>query len=236
MFTSRTIVAIIKKIYDKYPDLPFQETARAIYRRLRAKPDEFYRNFKPVNSTPPLRCNPASRTEIHTLTCHRHLFMYITAAKSLLRFFSDVAVVVHDDGSLTTNDIATIKRHIEGIKVIRRCDADKTVGDLFAPFPKTTTYRAKIINSLELTDHALLAGKEKLIISNSDILFLRRPDDVSRRRSKRRGCRHDNALNVGSPRLSAFQAVWLRPFFDRFLGFDCARKRSFWFPRRERGA
>jgi hypothetical protein len=104
--------------------------------------------------------------------------MYITAAKSLLRFVPNVSVVVHDDGSLTTKDIATIKRHIEGIKVIRRCDADKAVGELLAPFPKTTAYRAKIINSLELTDHALLAGQEKIIITNSDILFLRRPDDV----------------------------------------------------------
>lgn len=104
--------------------------------------------------------------------------MYVTAVKSLLRFVSDVAVVVHDDGTLTAADIAAIGHHIEGIKVIRRCDADRTVADLLAPFPKTKAYRAEVINSLELIDHALLATKEKIIITNSDILFLRRPDDV----------------------------------------------------------
>jgi hypothetical protein len=142
--------------------------------------DEIYRNFEPINATKPLRCNPAAQTEVHTLTCHKHIFMYITAVKSLLRFVSDVAIVVHDDGSLTTNDIGTIKSHIKGIKVIRRHDADKAVGKLLAPFPRAANYRAKIINSLELTDHALLATKEKIIITNSDTLFLRRPDDVIR--------------------------------------------------------
>jgi hypothetical protein len=173
-----TVVPLIKKLYDKNPDLPFHNTARAFYQRLRGNPARLYRNFKPINSTKPLKCNPASQTELHTLTCHNHLFMYITAVKSLLRFVSDVAVVVHDDGSLTTKDIATIEHHIEGIKVIRRGDADRIAEGFLARFPKTTTFRTEIINSLELTDHALLAGKEKLIITNSDTLFLRRPDDV----------------------------------------------------------
>jgi hypothetical protein len=173
-----SIVTFIKKTYEKNPDLPFRKALRAIYWQLLGSPRRLYRNFKPVNSTKPLRCNPASQTELHTLTCHKHVFMYITAIKSLLRFVSDVAVVVHDDGSLTTKDVTTIEHHIDGIKVIRRCEADEIVGKLLAPYPKTASYRSEVINSLELTDHALLAGKEKLIITNSDTLFLRRPDDI----------------------------------------------------------
>jgi len=168
----------IKKTYENNPNLPFRRAVRAIYWRLRANPRRFYRNFKPVNSTKPLRCNPASQTELHTLTCHDHVFMYITAIKSLLRFVSDLAVVVHDDGSLTPKDIITIERHIIGIKVIRRSEADKIVGKLLAPYPKTASYRSAVINSLELTDHALLAGRDRVIITNSDTLFLRRPDEI----------------------------------------------------------
>jgi hypothetical protein len=96
----------------------------------------------------------------------------------LLRYVPDLAVVAHDDGSLAPNDIATIERHIRGVKVIRRLDSDKAVGTILAHFPKVRAYRAQIINSMELTDHALLAQKEKVIIINSDVLFLRQPDEV----------------------------------------------------------
>jgi hypothetical protein len=106
--------------------------------------------------------------------------MYITAIKSLLRFVSELAVVVHDDGSLTLDDIGTIKRHIIGIKVIRRPEADESLSRLLELYPRTAAYRASVINSLELTDHALLAGRDKLIITNSDTLFLRRPEEIMR--------------------------------------------------------
>ena len=166
-----SIRTYIKKTYENNPNLPFRKVARAIYWRLYASPRGLYRNFKPVSSTKPLKCNPASRTELHTLTCHDHVFLYITAIKSLLRFVSDLAVVVHDDGSLTTKDIETIEHHIVGIKVIQRNEADRIVGKLLAPYPKTASYRSKVINSLELTDHGLLAGRDKAIITNSDTFF-----------------------------------------------------------------
>ena len=172
------IAQIIKNVYHRHPSLPFYSSARAIYSRLRTNQKELYYKFRSVHLTKPLRCNPNSRTELHALTCHNHLFMYITAVKSLLRFVSDVALVVHDDGSLTAKDIARIKHHVEGIKVIRRRDADRITRELLGPFPKTRNYRAAITNSLELTDHALFAGREKLLIINSDVLFLQRPDEV----------------------------------------------------------
>lgn len=173
-----TIGTFIKRTYQGNPRLPFRKLARALYWRLRASPRRFYRSFRPVNSTRPLKCNPAAQTELHTLTCHEHVFMYITAIKSLLRFVSELAVVVHDDGSLTEQDIGTIERHIVGIKVIRRREADEMVGKILASFPRTAAYRAAVINSLELTDHALLANRDKVIITNSDTLFLRRPNEL----------------------------------------------------------
>jgi hypothetical protein len=168
----------IKKTYSNNPKLPFRKVARAIYWRLRASPRRFYRSFKPVSQTKPLKCNPTAQIELHTLTCHDHVLMYITAIKSLLRFVSDLAVVVHDDGSLSAEDISTIEHHIPGIKVISRGEADEIVGRLLFDYPKTAKYRSSVVNSLELTDHALLAGRDRLIITNSDTLFLKRPDEV----------------------------------------------------------
>src|SRR5690242_19717491 len=135
-----TFAPLLKKLYGKYPRLPFHRTARSAYWWLHARPEKLYRSFKLVQSTRPLACNPAARTEVHTLTCHKHVFMYITAIKSLLRFVSDLAVVAHDDGSLTTADIATIEHHIPGSKVIRRSDADKIAEKLLAPFHRTRAF------------------------------------------------------------------------------------------------
>jgi hypothetical protein len=175
-----TLSSLIKEAFENNSWLPFRGIARAIYWRLRTNSRRFYRCFKPVATTRPLKCDPASEVELHTLTCHDHVFMYITATKSLLRFVSGLAVVVHDDGSLTPEDIRAIERHIVGVKVIRRQDADGLVGRRLALCPKTARYRTAVVNSLELTDHALLAGREKIIITNSDTLFLRRPDEVLR--------------------------------------------------------
>src|SRR3954471_8606776 len=173
-----TLAPLIKKLYGRYPRLPFHRAARDAYWWLSARPEKLYRSLEAIQSTQPLPCNPAALTEVHTLTCHKHVFMYITAIKSLLRFISDVAIVVHDDGSLTTADIATIKHHVQGSKVIRRSDADDIAEKLLAPFPKTRAFRSAVINALELTDHALLADRKKIIITNSDTLFLRRPDEL----------------------------------------------------------
>lgn len=175
-----TLASLIKKLYRKYPGMPFHRTARDAYWWLRARPEKLYRGLKAIESTPPLACNPAALTELHTLTCHKHVYMYITAIKSLLRFISGLAIVVHDDGSLTTADITTIEQHIPGARVIRRSDADEIAKKLLASFPKTRAFRDTVINALELTDHGLLAARKKIVVTNSDTLFLRRPDELIR--------------------------------------------------------
>src|SRR3569833_2664748 len=120
-----TFGAFIKRFYEKNPGIPFRKMARAIYWKYWASPRRFYRTFDAVDSTAPLKCNADAHTEVHTLTCHDHVFMYITAIKSLLRFVSDLAVVVHDDGTLTEQDVSKLEHHIVGIKVIRRVEADE---------------------------------------------------------------------------------------------------------------
>ena len=102
--------------------------------------------------------------------------MFLLSVKSLLRFEPNIAVVLHDDGSLTPADLRTLRHHIKGIRIIRRAEADSMADRAMIECPHARAYRARVINSLELTDHLLLGSGEKLIITNSDTLFLRRPD------------------------------------------------------------
>jgi hypothetical protein len=130
-----------------------------------------------VSGTPPLRCNPAATTAIHTVTSHHHLRMYLTAIKSVLRYHDDVAVVVHDDGSLDAGDAAFLEHHLPGVQVIDRASADRQMEPLLARYPHSRRLRERVVNSLELFDNMLLSPTARIVNMNSDVLFLREPRD-----------------------------------------------------------
>ena len=129
-----------------------------------------------ILATSPLSCNPDARCELHTLTAHHHVCMYLTALKSLLVHFDDVAVVTHDDGSLTREDNALLTAHIDGIRIIPKPDADKAMAPILEGYPRAAALRARVVNALELFDNILLARTEKLINMNSDVLFFAPPE------------------------------------------------------------
>ncbi len=136
------------------------------------------RTFRPILGTRLLKCNPQAKVEIHTLTCHYHLPMYISAIKSLLRFYDDIAVIVHDDGTLNGKDNILLEKHVKGIRVIDKASADKKVGDALGGYKTCAKYRPSVINSMELLDFMLLAEKNKIICMNSDVLFLSKPEEL----------------------------------------------------------
>ena len=136
------------------------------------------RMYRKISRTPRFICNPSARAEIHTLTAHHHVFMYITAIKSFLRYHGDIAVVAHDDGSLTDDDKSILKAHIEGIRIIDRKVADAQMDAVLADFPHSRTLRQRIVNSMELFDNILLSKTDKVVNMNSDVLFFKEPREL----------------------------------------------------------
>ena len=135
--------------------------------------------FQDISRTSPLRCEPEAEVELHTLMGHYHLNMYLTAVKSLLRFMDHIAVVAHDgDGDLTEQDRQLLRMHIPGIRLVERCDADRQLQGLLQHYPCCRSFRSNIVNSLELFDHNLLSRGKRIIIMNSDVLFLQRPQEL----------------------------------------------------------
>ena len=141
----------------------------------RARNNLFFYNFKKILKTRCFSCNPNAITEVHTLTCHAHLFMYISAIKSLLRFYDDLAIVIHDDGSLTEEDIVLLRKHIRGIRVIDKDFADREVNHFLSPYPKCKKYRNVEPVSSQLLDISFLSKSGKVAGIDSDTLFLQRP-------------------------------------------------------------
>jgi hypothetical protein len=132
-----------------------------------------------VEDLAPVRPEPTPGcAEVHSLVCHAHLKLYLFAVKSLLRYERAVRVVVHDDGSLTEDDLALLARHVEGVTVIRREEADRRVAERLRDYPHCRRYRDSFVNAKQIFDYALLSGSRRLIGLDSDVLFLKPPRQV----------------------------------------------------------
>lgn len=133
--------------------------------------------FGGIGRVRPIETNPAASTGIHTAVPHRYLYAYLTAIKSLLRYDADFAVYVHDDGSLRDADKALIRRHLPGVTVVDRAWADDTfarrVGDDFL-----VKVRKSYTSYLKLFDPTLVTRNERIVIVDTDVLFLNRPQAI----------------------------------------------------------
>src|SRR5690242_19786768 len=84
-------------------------------------------NFKyrtRILSSPPIPCDPDATCAIHTMLSQRDLPLYLAAIKSFLRWYPNVAVVVHSDGTLRERDEAAMSRHVPCCKVVSAAEAD----------------------------------------------------------------------------------------------------------------
>lgn len=141
--------------------------------------NQLYRGFEKILETRSIKCNPRSKVELHVVSGHFHLTMYLLAVKSLLRFYNDISVVVHDgDDSFTKTDIYLLKKHIKGIKIIKRSVADKKMKLMLKDFPRIKRYRSMVVNSFELIDNLAFAKTRRIITMNSDVLFLKKPTEL----------------------------------------------------------
>ena len=132
--------------------------------------------FGAVLNTPPIRCNPEAAVEYISLVCHRDVNIYILATKSFLRFYSNVAVVVHSDGTLTRGDIINLRGQIPGIHIISRQEADERVAAKLSS-ESLKRARASDVSFIKLIDVNLFS-KRRRIIADSDLLFLQSPSEV----------------------------------------------------------
>ena len=145
--------------------------------------------------SPPVPANAsAPRAEVHQLLGHRHVGMGLWSLKSLLAT-ADVGLgaVIHDDGSLTDEDIRLMQEQLPGVRIIPRVEADVQVRTRLEGYPACKSFRFgevlvsnhrgqtynMFIMSLILFDMNLLTDCDKIIILDADVLFFRRPDIIA---------------------------------------------------------
>ncbi len=134
--------------------------------------------FRRIRKTKRFTINPNADVEIHSITCHRDINLYLIAIKSFLRFYNDIAVLVHDDGTLTKEDKELLKKHITGVRIIERKEADKIVNLFLKSKPHCLLLRKNNVTSAQIFDYLILSKKRKIISLDSDTFFIKKPDEI----------------------------------------------------------
>lgn len=155
---------------------------------LRQRSDAAARTTRPVQTGV-----DAPQFEIHMLLGHRHVGMALWAVKSFLHACGRrFAVVLHEDGSLTADDIDVLSHHLIGVKIVRKSVADAEMDDWLRAYPnchdyryaqkkhsdhRNTAYNMHIF-AVRLFDFNFYSRATKRMFLDADILFFRRPDEI----------------------------------------------------------
>jgi hypothetical protein len=104
----------------------------------------------------------------------------IGAVKSFLRFLpKEIDLHWHDDGSLSDADKNLVRRHLPGVRIISRREADKTVQTYLERngFSRLAALRQTDIMILKLADTAFFS-RGKMLQFDSDVLCLQFPREL----------------------------------------------------------
>jgi len=127
----------------------------------------------------PVSSNANSRIELHFLCCHRHVMLLLWCIKSFCKFAGELfRIVLHDDGTLTQDDLGVFAKHINGVRLITKEEADVAMADILAPYPECGAHRESYLVGQKIFDVPLLAETETVLMMDADILFFRRPDEI----------------------------------------------------------
>ncbi|HEV7405022.1 MAG TPA: hypothetical protein VGO11_18910 [Chthoniobacteraceae bacterium] len=112
---------------------------------------------------------------VATLIGHRDVEMGLQCLGSLLECVEEPLVfTVHDDGTLTAEDLDQLERRLPVLRVVARGEAEDRMADLLRDHPAARALRTRYIYGLKLFDVPLLHGTQDVALCDSDILFFRR--------------------------------------------------------------
>jgi hypothetical protein len=121
---------------------------------------------------------PASSRTVQTLMGHPHVEVGIQCLGSLIHYAAEpLSLIIHDDGTLTDDDQATLTSALPSVSVLPKAKADSMVLPLLEHYPNCAEYRRHHPLALKLLDMVLI-GEGELAYCDSDILFLKRFKDL----------------------------------------------------------
>lgn len=131
----------------------------------------------------PVPCGDTRGYEVHILTCERDRTMAFWALKSFYHYLDErPPLVVHDDGSLTSESFRLFCDHFPGCTVVRAdlADADSRLRESLKSLPlcELWRFRSNFQLAKKLYDFPCLSTEPFIVGIDSDILFFRRPFEI----------------------------------------------------------
>jgi hypothetical protein len=139
--------------------------------------------FRAILDTPPIETDPGSNTLVYTLLSQENYRAYLLAAKSFLQYCPPIKVVVQNDGTINERSQRDLRTHLPGIDIL---DPEETKAGVRA---RANPELLKLLDYDNTCDFFVrlrfmnVVGKypgKKVIIMDSDLVFLRSPDYVVR--------------------------------------------------------
>lgn len=129
--------------------------------------------------TPPAHVDPQADIEIHSLTCERDYTDLLWCLKTFFHYSGRKCnVVLHDDGSLSADAYGHLQRHLPGVTIVTKPQADDRMRDLMAPYPASRAFRDRLPLARRLFDVPVYATRERFMILDSDVLFFAKPEEM----------------------------------------------------------
>jgi hypothetical protein len=134
--------------------------------------------FRDALRTPPIATDPSSDVVLFSVLDERSVCPYVLAAKSFLRYCPPANVVIQSDGTLTPRSMALLRRHLPHISFLSRDGTERYIRERgphsFIRLVAETHWWVE----LKLASPLLRFPGKYLVLFDSDLLFLRRPDAV----------------------------------------------------------
>jgi hypothetical protein len=91
-----------------------------------------------------------------------------------------INVCIHDDGTLTEQGYASLRKLFPGIRIIDRPTADREVSNLLRRrgLPRSEVFRRDLVLSLKLFDPVILRRSRQIVVIDSDVLFFSPPTQL----------------------------------------------------------
>jgi hypothetical protein len=137
--------------------------------------------FRILNTQP--IANTTDRTcEIHVLTYEKDWLNLIWTLKTFYHYSGRrYALCIHDDGTLTTENRATLQHHFPDARIIDRPTADKHVLKKLSAHPRCLEFRKTNHLSPKIFDFPAYLESDRMLLLDSDVLFFAEPTDLLER-------------------------------------------------------
>lgn len=131
-------------------------------------------NTKPILTTTDKSC-----CELHVLTSAKDWLNLVWSLKSFY-FYSEreYALCIHEDGSLTEENIHMLKTHFPNARIIRRKVADQEVIAALQNYPRCLEFRQTNLLSLKVFDFLHYLESDRMFLFDSDLIFFAEPKEL----------------------------------------------------------